>query len=131
MNVLRHHTGRFALMLVVLLAVLAQGAMPAGFMPGRAGDGSASIVICTATGPATIAVGPEHNPLAGEHDTKPQKPPHCPFAPVLAQDSGCAPPVLSLIFTALRADVQTPADLPPRTASAHVYLAQGPPSLSA
>lgn len=131
MNALRHHTGRFALMLLVLLAVLAQGAMPAGFMPGRAGDGSTSIVICTATGPATIKVGAEHNPFANTHDSEPGKTPPCPFAPVLAQDTSVVAPVLPFIFTALRVNIPENATLPARTAPAHVYLAQGPPLFSA
>jgi len=121
------HTASIALTVITLLALLAQGLMPVGFMPGQR-DGGTSIVICTGTGPATVTLGPEFNPLAGKNDHKESDVPSCPFAPALAQDSIVPTPSLDTPFNTIRFVLTpSPADMAAHT-GVHTYLAQGPPS---
>ena len=121
------HTASIALTVITLLAILAQGLMPAGFMPGQR-DGETSIVICTGTGPATITLGPEFNPLAGKNDHKASDVPSCPFAPVLAQDSTIPAPSFGPAFNTIRLVLTFPPVDMGGAAPAHTYLAQGPPA---
>jgi hypothetical protein len=61
-------SARFGAVLLLLVAVLVRGLIPAGFMPGRLADG-APIVICTGAGtqvlhaksPAAPSRGPRHH----------------------------------------------------------------------
>ena len=74
---------------ILLLAILVQALIPAGFMPDFSGD-KATIVICTNSGFATITVDQDGQP---DHSDKKQQDPSgvqslCPYATAL---TGMAP----------------------------------------
>ena len=113
---------------LALLALLLQGATPAGFMLARA-DGRATIVICTGHGAATSLAD-----LAG-HPTKPPK--SQPDAPCAFAGHGvvAAPPLAALIAGPLAAP-SAPLEAarfdltPGRGLAAPPPPSQGPPQLS-
>ena len=120
-----------ALTMMLVLALTGRVLVPAGFMPGQEADGRAALVICTGAGPATIMVGPEHNPQApdtGNHETRADS--SCAFAPVLAFGPGLTAPAAALPLPAPPRIKPLPAPvvaaLPP-----HDYRAQAPPAFLA
>ena len=125
------HRSRTLLLALMLLSLMTRSLFPAGYMPAQDADGLFKIVICTATGPATVLVGAEYAP--GE-----QAPPHdgdsshapCPYAPVLAQD--VAPPVPALLppFPREKDMRVVIAALNLSARLAKPWLSQGPPVFS-
>jgi hypothetical protein len=110
---------------LLALAVLLQGAIPAGFMPDFS-KGRAEIVICTSAGAETILIDAKGLPLPkSKHDAGKRN--ACPYAPVLAQKS--APPVT----VAVPAQVTMPepvraADVLAASSRPKPWFSQGPPS---
>lgn len=130
MKTLRHHTGRLAFMLLMLVALAAQSVIPAGFMPGQSDDGTATIVICTNNGPQTISVSAEHNPFAQQHAENAGydlQAPHCAYASVLAYDNTPLPSPYALPALLGVPPLAAARQAPPTANPPHSYLAQGPP----
>jgi hypothetical protein len=109
----------FILQGLVLLAFMAGGVIPAGFMPGQ-GAGSHSLVICSGAGLKTIHVPADKQPPSQGHDHQ------CPYALALAKASVTTGPVLPF--------VQVVPEQPAHPAISFIsyfinksYLSQGPP----
>ena len=120
---------RLWLCCLLLAALVAQGLVPAGFMPAAGADGGmVAVVICTGTGPATILMDAAMMPDKDDdgHGGNAAAP-TCAFAPVMAAGApGGAPP--PLLHPAPRAERPTAAPavfiaaLPAKN-----WLSQGPP----
>lgn len=131
MNRFARVTG-FFVCLMVILAVLARGLIPSGFMPVQGDDGKVEIVICTATGLTKVLVDAHGAPHMGDGtdgDTG-----HtmqiCPFAPVLA--FGALPPMPDFTppVQAARAMAFFYKSVALSRLEALAYQAQAPPVLS-
>ena len=121
---------RFLPCALLLLALLLQAAIPAGFMPGKTGDGTVQMVICTGTGPATITVDADDAPGLphdGKHNKGEKDHAPCPFTPFAAQNLDAPPLALALNNYENHLVFHNP--LPARTISLKPWLAQGPPVL--
>jgi hypothetical protein len=126
--------GRSIFCVLILLALLARAAIPAGFMPvmEKAAVARVAMMICTGSGPATIMVDPGKFAAPG-HDQKEQgakKHAPCPFAPVLAQDMPGFISASAAIIS-YRAEVFFLSSVLPVIYSPKAWHAQGPPSFSA
>jgi hypothetical protein len=104
----------------LLLAVLARGAIPAGFMPDLR-VGAVKIEICTAAGLTSVLVPAGKTPFDGHkdrHDT-------CPYAPVLAHGFVVATPFLPAVLPRMLPPVAGDFRFIPLIVKP--WFAQGPP----
>jgi hypothetical protein len=116
--------GRIALLMTLLLSVMLQGFIPAGFMPSF--DKQATIVICTPSGTKTIAVDAHQAP----HHNADDEAKLCPFAPVIFADAPHNPPqYIAHYFEAGTASISK-GRINDYKLIAHSYLSQGPPTVS-
>lgn len=124
-----HAYRRLWLSCLILAALVAQGLVPAGFMPTvRADSGKIEIVICTGTGPATIMMDAHMVPGADDdaHDNNAAAP-TCLFAPVMAADAaGIMPPALLHPTPHMERPLAAPVTVTV-VLLAKDWLSQGPP----
>jgi hypothetical protein len=127
--------GRSIFCLVLLLALLARSAVPAGFMPAAPAPHEGArlaLTICTASGLATVLVDAAKYAPGGQ---KQEKGGHhhdaaCPFAPVLAQDMPLTLPPAAQPQDFTRAAPRLAAAPPPYSHTPKNWFAQGPPAFS-
>ncbi|MDD9899399.1 MAG: hypothetical protein OXT65_00280 [Alphaproteobacteria bacterium] len=90
MNAIRQHECRFhrALFTLVILALCAQTLIPPGFMPSFKQGDVFALDICSSTGPLTILVDKNMQPIKQHAPRKNKKHDLCPFgfAPVASYD---------------------------------------------
>jgi hypothetical protein len=111
---------------ILLLAVLLNGLIPAGFMPG--GREGTPVVICHGIGTAVIYLDKDGRPAAPDKAAAHSK---CPFAPVLAQGMPVPSTILPAASDYGSAVVFAVAESLTARAVFKPWFSQGPPSLRA
>lgn len=112
--------------LLMLLALVVQGMIPAGFMPGQDQSGGMQIVICTSKGYSKITVYDDSG--VPDHSQKDKSSHSCPYAPVL---TGIVPlDVHHLTAPAFSDAVTLPVVLAQMSViSQKDWASQGPPTI--
>lgn len=79
---------------VLLLALLAQAVIPAGFMPGKNAQAHMTMVICTGDGAKTVPMPAAFDPTGSSHEKQSKRDHSCPYAPVVTPYDLAAPALL-------------------------------------